>query len=221
MFGIKKLLFGNGPNENLPADVRAAIEDWQQHQAAPLESSHFLTRYVVLDVATEGQGEGDRQLVGIAASVLHQGVISPAESLYVDLSASTADAAAVDRQLAAFLRFVGKSPLVAYHVAFANEHLQALIKSRLGVNFAPRWVDLAWLLPAMFSEISHKPMPLDDWLLAFGLDVGSGRRSAMENNLLLGRLMQMLIVKAHAKDVDTVGSLIDESKASNYLRRTH
>ena len=221
MFGIKKLLFGNGPNENLPADVRAVLDHWQKNQAAPLESSHFLTRYVVIDIATEGNTDEEKQLVGIAASVMHQGVISPEESIYVDLLASTADPDAVDRQLAAFLLFVGKSPLVAYHVAFANEYLQQILKARLGIAFSPRWVDLAWLLPAMFSDISHKPLPLDEWLLAFGLDVGTGRRSVMENPLLLGRLLQMLVVKAHGKGVDTVGSLIDESKASNYLRRTH
>ena len=81
---------------------------------------------------------------------------------------------------------------MAYHVAFANEYLQQILKARLGIAFSPRWVDLAWLLPAMFSDISHKPLPLDEWLLAFGLDVGTGRRSVMENTLLLGRLLQML-----------------------------
>ena len=64
-------------------------------------------------------------------------------------------------------------------------------------------------------------MPLDDWLVAFGLDVGEGRRSPTANSLALARLLQMTIVRAHAKGVDTVDQLIDESKASSHLRRTH
>lgn len=217
MFGIKKFLFGDGLREDLPADVRATVEQWLAAPADGLESSHFLTRYVVVDVETDGNG----RLTGIAASVLHQGVVQPALGIFVDLDASTADVATVDRRLAAFLRFVGKSPLVSYHLAYVAGLLQPAIKARLGVAFEPRWVDLAWLLPAMFGEISHQPMPLDDWLTAFGLDVGNGRRSAMENTLALARLMQMLVVRAHAKDVDTVEALIDETRASSHLRRTH
>ncbi|WP_414076024.1 hypothetical protein, partial [Staphylococcus aureus] len=105
-------------------------------------------------------------------------------------------------------------------VAFVSAFLENLLKKRLGIAFAARWVDLAWLLPAMFGEKSHKPMPLDDWLVAFGLDVGEGRRSPSENNMILARLLQMLVVRAHAKGVDSVEALIEESKASSHLRRT-
>ncbi|WP_306602622.1 hypothetical protein [Azonexus sp.] len=220
MFGIKKFLFGEGPNENLPADVKAAVVAWQGLELAGLESSHHLTRYVIVDIATTGANAETDQVTAIAATVMHQGVASPAQSIYIDLSAATDDIA-VDRQLAAFLQFIGKSPLVSYHVVFVSAFLEQLLKKRLGINFQPRWVDLTWLLPAMFSEVHHKPMPLDDWLLAFGLDLGDGRRSPCENNLLLARLLQMLVVRAHAKGVYTVDELIEESKASSHLRRTH
>lgn len=219
MFGIKKFLFGDGLNENLPPDVKSAVSAWLAQEAASLESSHFLTRYVVIDIASDGLDPASNKLTGIAATVVHQGIVSPEQSIYVDLT--SADEAIQARQLAAFLRFIGKSPLVAYHVAFVSAFLQNLLRKRLGIAFAARWVDLAWLLPAMFDEISHKPMPLDDWLTAFGLDVGEGRRSPSENNLMLARLLQMLVVRAHAKGVDGVDALIGESKASSHLRRTH
>ncbi len=219
MFGIKKFLFGDGLNENLPPDVKSAVSAWLAQETASLESSHFLTRYVVVDIASDGLDPASNSLTGIAATVVHQGIVSPEQSVYVDLT--SADEAIQARQLAAFLRFIGKSPLVAYHVAYVSAFLQNLLKKRLGIAFAARWVDLAWLLPAMFDEISHKPMPLDDWLTAFGLDVGEGRRSPSENNLMLARLLQMLMVRAHAKGVDGVEALIGESKASSHLRRTH
>lgn len=221
MFGIKKLVFGHDVSEQLPEDVRAVLQEWKTLEPIGLESSHFLTRYVVVDIATDGPNPDSNRITGIAATVLQQGIVSPEQSIFVDLSASTADDATVNRQLAAFLRFIGKSPLVSYHVVFVNAFLQQVLKKRLGMAFHARWVDLAWLLPAMFEDKGHKPMPLDDWLLAFGLDVGEGRRTPSENNMVLARLMQMLVVRAHAKGVDAVEQLIEESKASSKLRRTH
>ena len=218
MFGIKKFLFGDGLNENLPPDVKSVVSAWLAQEATGLESSHFLTRYVVVDIASDGMNPDSDRLTGIAATVVHQGIVSPEQSIYVDLT--TADETVQARQLAAFLNFIGKSPLVSYHVAFVSAFLENLLKKRLGISFSARWVDLAWLLPAMFSEKSHKPMPLDDWLVAFGLDVGEGRRSPSENNMILARLLQMLVVRAHAKGVDSVEALIEESKASSHLRRT-
>lgn len=218
MFGIKKFLFGDGLNENLPPDVKSAVSAWLELESAELESSHFLTRYVVIDIASTGMNPDSDHLTGIAATVVHQGMVSPEQSIYVDLTND--DEALQARQLAAFLNFVGKSPLVSYHVAFVSAFLENLLKKRLGIAFSARWVDLAWLLPAMFGEKSHKPMPLDDWLQSFGLDVGEGRRSPSENNYVLARLLQMLVVRAHARGVDRVEELIEESKASSQLRRT-
>lgn len=220
MFGIKKFLFGDGPNENLPADVKAALEAWLALDPAEFESAHHLTRYVIVDIATDGNDAESNQVTALAATVMHQGIISPTESIYLDLSAG-GENITVDRQLAAFLQFIGKSPLVCYHQVFVSAFLENLLKKNFGINFSARWVDLTWLLPAMFSEIHHKPMPLDDWLQAFGIDPGNGRRSPCENNLVLARLLQMLVVRAQAKGVGTVDELIAESEASSHLRRTH
>lgn len=221
MFGIKKFLFRDGASANLPEDVRDAVNAWLADESEALESSHFLTRYVVIDIATSGLDPERDQVTGIGATLLHKGIIAPEQSLFIDLESVADDPAAVDRQLAAFLGFVGKSPLVAYHAAYVSGFLQQLIKKRLGVSFQPRWVDLVWLLPAMFGEKSPKPLPLDDWLFAFGLDTGEGRRSPSANSLMLARLMQMMVVRAHSKGIDTVEALIDESRASSHLRRTH
>ena len=59
------------------------------------------------------------------------------------------------------------------------------------------------------------------WLECFGLDSGEGRRDAMANTLLLGRIFQMLLVRAVGKQIDTAARLVDESRASSFLRRTH
>ena len=76
-------------------------------------------------------------------------------------------------------------------------------------------------MPAMFEDKAHTVMPLDQWLEVFGLGGEEGRRDAMANTLLLGRIFQMLLVRAVGKQIDTAARLIDESRASSFLRRTH
>lgn len=220
MLGLKKFLFKGGASAQLPDDLRTAIDEWRASPAPALDDVHFHTRYVVLDITCSGMKPESDKILSIAASTVQQGTILPADSFFVDFTAPDEDAA-VDRQFMAFLQFVAKAPIVTYHVPYVGGFLQRAFKERLGVDFQPQWVDLAWLLPSMFEEKGHTAMPLDYWIELFGLDAGSGRRSAMENTLMLGRIFQMLLVRATGKDIDTAARLIDESRASSFLRRTH
>lgn len=223
MLSLKKFLFmGGGTSVELPADLQAALDAWRESPDPGLDEVHFLTRYIVLDIVCSGPNPETDNLLSIAACTVQQAMIRPEDSIFIDFTASEGDVAAVDRQLMAFLQFVGKDPLVTYHVPFVSGFLQRACKQRLGVDFQPPWVDLAWLLPAMFSDKGDSIMPLDHWLEVFALlDTGSGRRSAMENTLLLARIFQMMLVRATGKDVDTAARLVDESRASITLRRTH
>jgi hypothetical protein len=105
---------------------------------------------------------------------------------------------------------------VTYHVPYVGGFLQRAFNERLGLDFQPQWVDMAWLMPAMFEEQGHTVMPLDHWLECFGLYGGEGRRDAMANTLLLGRIFQMLLVRAVGKQIDTAARLVDESRASSF-----
>jgi DNA polymerase III subunit epsilon len=220
MFNLTKRLFKGGTAIPLSDDVREALDLWQKGPVPALDDLHFHTRYVVLDIICSGMNPVSDKLISIVANTVQRGMILPGDSLFIDFSAPEIDDATVNRQLAAFLQFVGKAPLVTYHVPFVGGFLQHVIKTRLGVDFEPPWVDLAWLLPSMFSDKGDGIMPLDNWIEAFGLDAGSGRRSAMENTLMLARIFQMLLVRAAAKGVVTAIGLVDESQASMTLRRT-
>lgn len=221
MFGIKKFLFRSGAPEHLPEAVRTGLEAWRELAAPSLEGPHFHTRYVVVDVATSGTDPEADQLLGIATSSVHQSAIMPDDALYIDFAGSGDEGGAVERQLLAFLQHAAKAPMVTYHVPFVGGFLQRACKERLGVDFQPQWIDMAWLLPSMFPDKSSKVMPLDFWIEAFGLDVGSGRRNAMENSLLLSRIFQMLLVRASSKEIESAAKLIGESRASSFLRRIH
>ena len=220
MFGLKKILFRERLLEHLPEDVIAAVQGWQQLPAMDGSEMHFHAHYVVVDIVTTGNSPEDDQVLGISAVRVWRKAIRTEESCYVDL-AVIGDEDGLIRQLAAFLLFVGKAPLVTYHAPFVGGFLQKLFKEQLGLSFPQGWIDLAWLLPSMFEERSHAPVPLDFWIESFALDAGEERREAMDNTLLLAQLFLMLLARAGAKGVDTAGRLLDESRASSFLRRTH
>lgn len=220
MFDLKKLLFKNSSPEHLPEDVRAALEVWRATPTQDLGDIHFHVRYVVVDIACTGFDPEKDQLLSISATALHQGSILPEDAFHLDLAVS-GDDSTVDRKLAAFLQFTAKAPIVTFHVSYVGGFLRKILSDRLGVDFQPQWVDLAWLLPTLFEEKAHQLLPLDRWVDLLGLPAGNGRRDAMENTLLLARILQMLIVRAVGKQVDTATQLIDESRASSFLRRTH
>lgn len=219
MFSLKNFLFRDSAPAHLPDDVRAGLDAWRASAAPSLDGVHFHTRYVVVDIATSGTDPENDRLLGLAASAVHHATIVPADTLYVDFAPAAAADGALERKLLAFLRHTAKAPLVTYHVPYVAGFLERAYKERLGLEFQPQWLDLAWLLPSLFGDKTHTVMPLDHWLETFGLDVGSGRRNAMENSLLLARLLQMLLARASSKDIDSAAKLIGESRASSFLRR--
>ena len=221
MRSLKKFLFRDSGPAALADDVRAALDAWRAAPEPRFDDLHFHTRYVVVDIVSTGFDPGSDALLGIAACSVERGVLHPDGALFIDLGPENADPAAVDRQLAAFLLFLAKAPLVTYHVSYVGGFLKRVFRERLGIDFEPAWIDLAWLLPSMFEERSHQLMPLDQWLELFGLDGGEGRRDAMANTLLLARIFQMLLVRAVGKQIDTAARLVEESRASTFLRRTH
>ncbi|HYO26781.1 MAG TPA: hypothetical protein VER68_00790 [Azonexus sp.] len=218
-FGLKSFGFKGRPGapENLPDNVRQALESWRASPAPALDEPHFHTRYVVIDVATIGPRAEQDGLLGISAVGLQVGSIAAADAFALDFSA---DDPTVDSQLAAFLTYAAKAPLVTYHAPFVGGFLQHVYRERLAVDFQPQWIDLAWLLPSLFNDKSPTVQPLDEWLELLAIDSG-GRRDTMTNTLMLARLFQMLLVRANDQKILTAGNLIEESKSASFLRRTH
>lgn len=221
-FGLKNFGFKGraGAPENLPENVRQALESWRASPAPALDEPHFHTRYVVIDVATTGQRAEEDGLLGISAVGLQAGAVVAADAFALDLSGEESDEAVVDSQLMAFLAYAAKAPLVTYHAPFVNGFLQRVFRERLAVDFQPQWIDLAWLLPSLFKDKSPTPRPLDDWLELLAIDSG-GRRDTMTNTLMLARLFQMLLVRANDQEILNAAKLIEESKSTSFLRRTH
>ena len=222
MFGLKKIFSrGNSAAADLPADLQQALADWRSLPTPNLADAHYHTRYVVIDLTTSGFKPNEDDLLGITAIALTQGgCILPNDVVSLDFSGMENESVTVDRQLMAFLQFTAKAPLVSYHWPFVGAFLQRAFKERLGLDFQPDCIDLAWLLPSLFDDKAQLLQPLDHWLEAFGM-AAEGRRDSMANALVLARLMQRLLVRATNKEIDTAAKLVEESKASSLLRRTH
>lgn len=221
MFGLRKLIFGSG--QALDPAVAEAIEAWRQLPEPDLGELNFHCRYVVLDIATTGNRPESDALRAIAAlGVERGGRWRPDDACWLELPAddSATEASTVDLDLVAFLRFIGKAPLVTYHAPYVAGFLQRLFRERLGLEFSPRYIDLAWLTPAMFSEVATQARPLDDWLAHFAVEF-AGRRDVMDNTLQLARLFQRVLARAGERGVDTPEKLLQESGANRFLRRSH
>lgn len=217
MHKLKKLLFGGSDKAGtgLPEHVRAALDSWRQQAAADLDRPHYLTRYVVVDVATAGLDSERDAVIGIAGLGLGKGgLIMPGDAFALD---PAAEAEELNCQMAAFLHFIGRSPLVTYQVPFVGAFLERLFTERFGLHFQPGWIDLAWLLPDLFKDKIDTLVPMDAWLDLFGIEV-PGRRDALADSVALARLLQVALPRAMARGADTPGKLIDIGRARRWLR---
>lgn len=217
---LKQFLFG-GPEKAdlaLPEDVRAALEAWRIQGGTDFDQPHFRTRYVVVDIATSGLRIGEDRLLGIAGLGLgRDGLIVPDDAFVLDFAAAEGDILA--RQLLAFLRFIGRSPLVTYQAPFIGAFLERAFAEHLGLHFQPDWIDLAWLLPDLFKERIDGLVPMDAWLDSFGIQV-PGRRDPLADSVALARLLQAALPRAAQRGADTPGKFVDIGRARRWLRHS-
>ena len=70
----------------------------------------------------------------------------------------------------------------------------------LGFQYQAPWLDLAWLLPALFPEHYGGPVGLDTWLKRFGITVFA-RHNAISDCLATAQLTRIAIERARKKGI--------------------
>lgn len=210
------MLFGGvaAPTE-LPTDVQAALASWRSLAAPALTEPHFHVRYVAMDIAVTGSGEEEALQSVAAAGLKRGGVMVPQEVIAFD---AASDAGMLDRQLASLLVFSAKAPLVTYRVPFVDGILQRIYGERLGVNFRPTWIDLAWLLPELFPDIAASPVAREVWLEAFAIEAPEGRDAA-SRLIPVAKLLQVALARAGECGIDTPVRLVESAQARRFLRQ--
>lgn len=217
----------------LSPEQRQIIADWQQLPSADLNAPHASLRYVVVDVETSGLDMKRDQLISIGAIalvngrmdfndafqvVLRQDQISTHANILIHGIGGSAQSGGVDpvEALLAFLQYVGKAPLVAYHAFFDQAMIDKTTKAYLGMELGQKWIDLAWVLPDFFSFRRDARVPLDDWLQHFGIE-NILRHNAVSDAYATAKLLQVAIASGVQKGAGSPASFIKIEKARRWM----
>ena len=170
------------------------------------------TRLVVVDVETTGLNLMTDTLISIGAVAVVNGGIALADSFSVVLQQRESSrkenilihgiSGSAQREgvppgdaLLAFLEYLGKSPLVAFHVAFDETMIRSALRQYLGISFKHPWLDLAYLLPALYPDLMRSHRGLDDWASHFDIS-NDDRHNAVADALATAQLLLVAIAQA-------------------------
>jgi DNA polymerase-3 subunit epsilon len=224
-----------GRNAALAPDERDRLERWRAEAETDLRMRVDRARFVVTDVEATGLDLRADHLIAIGAVRIDGGKIQLRHSFYTVLrqhqpsdranilvhgigGTAQREGSEPAQALLAFLEFAGKALLVGYHAPFDETMIRKAGKSHLGVSVRRPWLDLARLAPALVPEAGSKEHQLDSWLERFGIEVFR-RHDAIADALATAQLLQVLLDRAVARGMQTLGDLRKEAAAQRWLAR--
>jgi DNA polymerase-3 subunit epsilon len=220
-------LFGKKP-ELTPAQAER-LAAWRALPEPDTHAPIAASRYVVVDVETSGLNLARDRLIAIGAVAINRGAIQLADSMEVILQQSrisnhdnilihgisgTAQAEGVPpvEAMLGFLEYLGKAPLVAFHVTFDKTMIDRALKTFLGLKIDHPWVDLAYIAPALYPELARSHRSLDQWMGRFNLS-NYARHSALADALSTAELLLAMKERMHARHIHDFRGMRDMDKA--------
>lgn len=211
----------------------ARLEAWRKHPAADLRVPLDRTRFVVVDVETTGLNLVHDHLIAIGAIGVNEGRITLSDSFEVVVQQKTVSnkgnilihgiGGTAQREgmppaeaMLRFLEYLGKSPLVAFHVTFDETMICRALRTHLNLDFKHPWLDLAYLMPALFPPLARKYRALDDWMGYLGIS-NYARHNALADALSTAQLYQVAIGSARQQNIEHYQALQDLEKAQRWL----
>ena len=199
-------LFGEKPQ--LTGDQFARLQAWQALPEPDARQPLVSSRIVVVDVESSGLDVNTDSLIAIGAVALVNGKIALADSMDMVLQQDLVSAKdnilihgiGGDAQrkgmipaeaLLVFLEYLGKSPLIAFHVAFDQAMIVQAVKASLGFRFKHAWADLAYVAPALYPQHALRYRSLDQWMSFFRIG-NYARHSALADALSTAELLLAL-----------------------------
>lgn len=199
---LTRLLPGRRAESPLPVELREALACWSSLPPAKLDRSHAETRYVVLNTRASGVNADRATLQAVAAIAVEGGRIVPDQSIHAVLDDD------FEARLAALVSFVGAGPVVVFNAELNRTLLERAFRRHLGISPEWLWLDLYWLLPALFGEVHAKPVRLSQWMDSLGLGTFQ-RYHALGDAWVLARLLLALQSRALPEDRRTPHALAD------------
>lgn len=224
---LTQFFSGGTPDLTPPQAKRLAA--WQALPPPDPRAPFDEARYVVVDVESSGLNIDKDRLIAIGAVAVNRGRITLADAMDVVLQQEEVSAKAnilihgitgeaqregqppVDALLD-FLEYVGKAPLIAFHVAFDKAMISKAIKKYLGFKLAHTWADLAYVAPALHPELTYKCRSLDQWMGQFGIG-NFARHSALADAVSTAELLLHMRPNMTARQIDTFQGLRDTDNA--------
>lgn len=203
------------PPELTPQQAQR-LAAWQALPSPRRDQPIGESRFVVVDVESSGLHLSRDHLIAIGAVAVTNGHIQLSDSLEVVLQQAevsekdnilihgiggTAQREGITPAdaLLTFLEYLGKDPLIAFHVAFDESMISRAMKSCLGLKFQHAWADLAYVAPALYPDHALSYRSLDDWMSLFNIR-NYARHNALADALSTAELLLGLRPKLEARD---------------------
>lgn len=199
---MSRLLAGRAAGAGLDLGLRETLSAWQALPDVDPGKSHFETRYVVLNTEASGLDPEHDKLLSVGAIALESGTLVASDSFHASL---IDDPTGV---LVSLLAFGGPGPIVVYNAALNKAMLERALSSRLGLTPEWIWLDLYWLLPALFPERIARPTRLVEWMRVFGIETFQ-RHHALGDAYAIAQLMLAAQGQAKRAGLHTLRSLVE------------
>ncbi|MDP2805725.1 MAG: 3'-5' exonuclease [Gallionellaceae bacterium] len=224
-------LIGMGPE--LSEQQQQRLRNWRDLPRGDLAAPLSQTRCVVVDVETSGLNLMEDRLISIGAVAMVNGRIALGDSFSIVLQQSTVSSKenillhgiggsnqtegvpAADALLA-FLEFLQKDPLIAFHVTFDQTMIQRAMRQYLGFKFKHAWLDLAYLMPGLNPPLASRYRSLDDWINHFNIR-NDARHNALADALVTAQLFQVASDQAKNKKANNYKALCDLESAQRWV----
>lgn len=207
----------------LAPHLAQARDEWIALPEPDAHEALAQARWVVVDVESSGLDMRRDRLISIGAVAVQGEMISFADSFDIvlkqDAVSQTAnilvhgiggtaqrEGAPPAEALLRFLHYLGKSRLVAFHAAFDEAMIGRAMQSYLGFKFKCHALDLAYLAPALFPDISPQKRTLDDWLACFGIR-DFARHNALSDAYSTAQLLQVSLKQASLQGLQNCAQL--------------
>lgn len=222
-----------GSRVKLEPAAAQRLDAWRGLPEPDLGQAFDDTRYVVVDVETTGLDLVRDRLIAIGACAVENGEVVMADSFEIVLRQDRVSAkdnilihgigGEAQREgeepvqaLLHFLDFLGKSPLVAFHVTFDQTMIKKAVQEYLGFEFKHPWLDLAYVMPGLLPEYARRYRALDDWSGHFRIN-NFARHSALADALATAQLFLCALPLAQSKHSRNYRSLQDLEKAQRWV----
>ncbi len=223
--------FGKKPQLSIEQQQRLAA--WSVLPKVDIKTPVVESRYVVVDVETTGLNLMSDRLISIGAVAVVNGRIDFGDSFYIVLQQQAAsergnillhgigtaeqlEGIPPAEALLAFLEYLGKSPLIAFHVTFDETMIKRALRDYLGLNFKHSWLDLAYVMPGLNPPLARKYRALDDWIGHFEIRIDV-RHNAFADAFATAQLFQVAFAQGIKKKISDFNGFYDLERSQRWV----